>query len=228
MKPGNFKGFYKLLIFCDGPAKAHRNICCVCDREGMWKNLSSREFPILVSLNNPYPPRQGMSFLFLIYFFLMQAQYFSMTCSIIYSGLAFQFAVPWASVVPALSYQRGNLAVNCLPICHGLREKDPDWQGGVFFLPLPLGSAASRENWKWPMSYEVNIGPRSWRPPDCRAQSLCTPLGCLLNVSWQASPSLGTELYSCLLALPAAHVDAPCSSSAPQPWGDRQSYGLLE
>lgn len=69
MKPGNFKGFYKLLIFCDGPAKAHRNICCVCDREGMWENLSSREFPILVSLNNPYPPRQGMSFLFLIYFF---------------------------------------------------------------------------------------------------------------------------------------------------------------
>lgn len=108
-----------------------------------------------------------------------------MTCSIIYSGLAFQFAMPWASVVPALSYQRGNLAVNCLPICHGLSKKDPDWQGGVFFLPLPLGSAASRENWKWPMSYEVNIGPQSWRPPDCTAQSARTtpwlPAKCILT-----------------------------------------------
>lgn len=106
----------------------------------------------------------------------MQSQYFSMTCSIIYSGLAFQFAMPWASVVPALSYQRGNLAANCLPICRGLSEKDPNWQGYIFFFsPFPFASAARRGNWNWPMSYWVNIGPQSWRPPDCRAWSLKTP-----------------------------------------------------
>lgn len=75
-------------MFCDWAAKEHRNVCSVHEREGMQESLFSRESPTSISLNNPYPPRQAMSG------FSMLSQYFSMTCSIIYSGLAFQFAMP--------------------------------------------------------------------------------------------------------------------------------------
>lgn len=75
-------------MFCDWPAKEHRNVCCVREREGMQESLLSRESPTSVYLNNLYPPRQGMSGGFML------SQYFSMTCSIIYSGLPFQFAMP--------------------------------------------------------------------------------------------------------------------------------------
>lgn len=76
-------------MFCDWPAKEHRNVCCVREGEGMQESLLSRESSTSISLNNPYPPRQGLSGAF-----FMLSQYFSMTCSIIYSGLAFQFAMP--------------------------------------------------------------------------------------------------------------------------------------
>lgn len=75
-------------MFCDWPAKERRNFCRVREREGMQESLLSRESPSSISLNNPYPSRQGMSGFFIL------SQYFSMTCSVIYSGLAFQFAMP--------------------------------------------------------------------------------------------------------------------------------------
>lgn len=182
----------------------------------MWENLPSREFPILVSLNNPYPPRQEMSF-FLSFFFKCKLNIFLWLAPLFILDWLFNlqcpeqvWCLPWAT--------RGGIWLwIASPSVMDWARKIQTGREGVFFLPLPLGSAASRENWKWPMSSEVNIGPQSWRPPDCRAQRACTPLGCLLNASWHASPSLSAKLYSCLLAFPAAHVDALCSSPAPQP-----------
>lgn len=119
-------------------------------KEGMQESLLPGESSTSTSLNNPYPSRQGMSGVFML------SQYFSMTCSIIYSGLAFQFAMPWASVVPALSYQRGNLAANCLPICRGVSEKDPNWQGLVcFFSPFPWLLLAEGETGTGPWVIEL-------------------------------------------------------------------------
>lgn len=133
----------------------------------------------------------------------MPSQYFPITCFIIYCGVTFQLAMPWASVVLALSYQRGNLAANCLPICRG-SERERSKLSGILF-PFSFVSAARRGNRDWPMSYWVNIRPQSWRPPDHRAWRLNTPWVPAGSVA--VGISVGSAgLYSCLLSPPSTYA----------------------
>lgn len=88
------------------------------------------------------------------------------------------------------------------------------WTGRDFFSPFPFVSAARRGNGNWPMSYWVNIGPQSWRPPGCRAWRLNTPwvpAGCIVvDISFP---------WCRTLQLPPHTILNLCKDPPPVQWG---------
>lgn len=128
----------------------------VCVKEGMQESLLSGESPTSTSLNNPYPPRQGMSGVFVVsIFFYDLLHYLFWTGFPICNALSKRGAClelpegeSGCELPPHLSWserERSQLA--------GIRLLGLVFCFCFCFFPFPLASAARRGNWNWPMSY---------------------------------------------------------------------------
>lgn len=147
----------------------------VCIKEGMQESLLWREFPTSISLNNQYPPRKRM----LKSFYGISIFSYYLFHYLLWSD--FPACNALSECGSCLELPEGESGCE-LPPHLSWSERERSELAGMFF-PFSFVSAARGGNRNWPMSYWVNTGPQSQRPPDHRAWRLNTPwvpAGCVV------------------------------------------------